>query len=172
MKNKAGFTLIELLSVVLIIGILTSVALPQYRRAMRKAKITEAISMLRIINDSAQRLAAGYGYRDFSTFLSSSDYEKFNFQQLDMFDNDSIKCAFDGGGKTMTCEHFEYAVARVNGPNKVGVGVTYRLGVITATGRFSGSNNIVLTMIADQAVPTINCTPNDVCESYGFYERQ
>ena len=55
MKNKKGFTLLELLVVVLIIGILAGIALPQYRKSVEKAKVAEALMNFKVIDESIQR---------------------------------------------------------------------------------------------------------------------
>ena len=47
-----GFTLIELSVIVLIIGILSAIALPQYQRAVEKSRSTEALVILKALKDA------------------------------------------------------------------------------------------------------------------------
>jgi prepilin-type N-terminal cleavage/methylation domain-containing protein len=53
--NKKAFTLIELLVAVLIIGILGAIALPQYRKAVAKSRMSEALSNVTVIAEAQER---------------------------------------------------------------------------------------------------------------------
>lgn len=58
---KKGFTLIEMLVVVLIIGILASIALPQYTRAVEKAKVAQALITLKYMRERGQEYLLSKG---------------------------------------------------------------------------------------------------------------
>jgi len=71
-SSQQGFTLIELLVVVLIIGILASVALPQYTKAVWKSRAAELRSVTRALATAQE-----------AYFLANGTYPK-SFDELDL----------------------------------------------------------------------------------------
>ncbi len=73
--NKKGFTLIEMLVVVLIIGILAAVALPQYFKAVEKSRATEALSIMGSLAAAMERARLVSSSNTYPESLSSLDIE-------------------------------------------------------------------------------------------------
>ena len=67
-KERGGFTLIELLVVVLIIGLLASVALPQYQKSVWKSRAAEVKTFVANLEkaQTAYLLENGTYAQDFS----------------------------------------------------------------------------------------------------------
>lgn len=59
--SKSAFTLIELLVVVLIIGILAAIAVPQYQKAVEKARAIEVVTAVKTLSDAYKRVELATG---------------------------------------------------------------------------------------------------------------
>ena len=75
-RFKAGFTLTEILVVVIIIGILATLALPMLVKTLEKAKVGEAISNLNLIRTGQKIYFLEYG--QFSPDIDSLNIENPN----------------------------------------------------------------------------------------------
>lgn len=117
--NSKGFTLIELLVVVLIIGILASIAIPQYFKVVEKGKLVEAQSFIANMKSAQERYYNQRGsYLTTATDLSGLDIEfqgtqpKYGMRNYELKTlADSTKCSGDSEGIVIT-------LARTSTPSK------------------------------------------------------
>lgn len=71
-NNKRGFTLIEVLVVVLIIGILAAVAVPQYQKAVTKARLTEWVTTVKALSQAIDLYVLENGWPDEVVYFSGT----------------------------------------------------------------------------------------------------
>ena len=101
--NKQGFTLIELMVVVLIIGILTAIALPQYETAVEKSRMSEAMINAKAIVDASQR------------YFQANPNESTITNRNQIADVDLRGGQWNGDGTVYTTDLFTYTLGGANG---------------------------------------------------------
>lgn len=154
--NKKGFTLVELLAVVLIVAILSGVALPQYRKVVEKARLSEAESMMRVIYDSSERLAGEFGYRNFVE-MYQNNASKAVLSRMDMFDSSSLPKGCSLSGNTLTCAKFIFT------PYVVKNGRYF----VQAKKRDNPYKDTLI--LFDRGNQQLYCSPDgDACDTYGL----
>ncbi|WP_428081333.1 type IV pilin protein [Candidatus Avelusimicrobium alvi] len=164
-KKQNGFTLVELLAVVLIVAILSAVALPQYRKVVEKAHVSEAQAMLRTIYDSSERLAGEFGYRSYEELVDRKGQTGYSFARMDMFDSSSLPagCSLVSSGTELQCKNFTYKASVYAG------GVPYA----AAKKRLSPYQNTLI--LFDRDTQQLYCQEasgsSDACDVFGLDTR-
>ena len=120
--KASGFTLIELLVVVLIIGILAAVAVPQYKKAVVKARFAEGIVNLRKIGDAVK------------VCQMENDTDGFT-EECMSFSNLSVSVGdVNEYGYYAKTKYFQYNVLNVNGVDDIIATADYVEGGVSGTG--------------------------------------
>lgn len=152
---RRGFTLMEVLAVVLIIGILSSVALPQYRKVVEKGKFTKAQVMAKAMYDSCERLVSEWGADSYGGLKNLNSYSSAAYNaglsRLDIGGADDLPVGFSVSGKVLTGAGFEYTLN-----DNCGVSITKKEGNYRASFTFDGTG--------------FTCAPvdNEACAVYGL----
>lgn len=152
---KQGFTLIELLVVVLVIGILSAVALPQYQTAVERARATEALTQMSAVRSSLERYHAQHeAWPD-----SDNPNTRFNMLDVDIPEApavDGVAACVSGRGSKNFCLTFER-----------------NSGVIRATRRRTNGAYTLTTTITPNAnngtyTAVRSCTPGEDADSRAY----
>ena len=128
--NKHGFTLIELLVVVMIMGILTAIAMPQYRRSLDRSKSAEAMQLLPALFEARERWMIEHACTWDSSGYTCPGGETLSVAKLD------IESKGTRSGTQLTTENFVYELL----PSDTGTG-TYQQ-CVTATPTWGESRGL------------------------------
>lgn len=157
--NQRAFTLIELLVVVLIIGILAAIAVPQYQKAVEKAKAMEAVSLLKAI-DQAQ-----------------TAYHLANGQYATKFDELAVDIPWTGHTEGVTAPEIKDTLSNKDWSAQIYIasdGITYSTGITRLTGRYKGAAFQIVHdprgIIEGRGPVSLECAERTLATSYPFTE--
>ena len=149
-KFAKGFTLLELLVVVLIIGILAGIALPQYRRAVDKTRFSTMMNIAKALAEANER------------FYMTHDIYSTNFYELDINIPanriSSYSAYFDWGNCWLYRQRGVFCTNNTNLQNQFFVGYNF-----SDTSSFK-NKFLCFAKGSDQ-----NSRYAKVCESFGSY---
>lgn len=94
--NK-GFTLVEILIAVLIMGILVTMAVPQYEKAVEKSRRTEVMTLLKRLYEAKMRVLGNMEQETYNTITPPFGFENLDFaiacQSTTSSNNHQITCS-------------------------------------------------------------------------------
>lgn len=109
---KKGFTLIELLIVIIIIGLLATMAVPQYQKLVDRAKRVEAITMLSSIGTASMMYYMQQGMPSTTISASANDLyvaipsnSNWNYKNTNIINTPGVESSFSwlaANAKTIT----------------------------------------------------------------------
>ena len=110
MKQK-GFTLVEVLTVIIIIAVLATMAIPMYEKAIERSHIAEARTVLKQMLESKLRTLALMN----KNFYVEDNVPLFGIKQLDL----NLRCPVAGGGNNVFCQtkDFRYTLLPSQAPS-------------------------------------------------------
>ncbi|MFA5388246.1 MAG: prepilin-type N-terminal cleavage/methylation domain-containing protein [Candidatus Omnitrophota bacterium] len=108
--NKKGFTLLELLIVVIILGVLASIALPQYTATIEKARSGEAV-----INIGAIRVALDRYWYQNGALPADNNFSALDIDNPNIITNKLYIYTFTDDGSTSLVRKYTITASRTLG---------------------------------------------------------